>query len=97
MSGSEPTGRLCVAVASEQALVAEAVRASLSSRDFQASTLRWPGERQVGSRRSASDGADVGLMITDLDRWSRVRAASLLLTRVPLPWVVLTAAPKGPM
>jgi two-component system nitrate/nitrite response regulator NarL len=88
---------LRVAVASEQALVADAVRASLSSRDFQASTMRWPGERQPGRRRSASEAADVGLLISDLDRWPRLSAASLLLSRVPLKWVVLTSAPRGPM
>jgi two-component system nitrate/nitrite response regulator NarL len=88
---------LSVVVSSEQALVADAVRASLTSRDLQASTLRWPGERQFSSRRSSGDAADVGLLISDLDRWPRLRAASLLLTRVQLPWVVLTAAPSGPM
>jgi DNA-binding NarL/FixJ family response regulator len=87
-----------VAVAAEQALVADAVRASLASHDLQASTLRWPGEQLAGRRRSAGhDPQDVGLLISDLDRWPRLRAASLLLERVSLPWVVLTAAPRGPM
>jgi DNA-binding NarL/FixJ family response regulator len=97
MTGSEPLHQRSVAVASEQALVADAVRASLSSRHFRASTLRWPGEQAPGARRTSRDAAEVGLLISDLDRWPRLRAASLLLTRVPLPWVVLTAAPRGPM
>src|SRR6478735_2487642 len=98
MSESEPARRLCVAVASEQALVADAVRASLGSRDFQAATVRWPGEQLVSPRRAtAQDGYDVGLLISDLDRWQRLRAASLLISQVRLPWVVLTAAPHGPM
>jgi DNA-binding NarL/FixJ family response regulator len=98
MSGSEPATRLSVAVASEQALVADAVRASLASRDFQATALRWPGEQLTGRRRPTTrEGQDVGLLISDLDRWPRLRAASLLVARVPVPWVVLTAAPYGPM
>lgn len=98
MSRSESSGQLSVAVASEQALVADAVRASLGSRDLRAATLRWPGEQSAGPRRSAPrEPYDVGLLISDLDRWPRLRAASLLLSRVQLPWVVLTAAPKGPM
>ncbi|MDH2414803.1 LuxR C-terminal-related transcriptional regulator [Nocardioides sp. CER19] len=43
------------------------------------------------------DRCDAGLLISDLDRWPRLRAASLLVTRFPTPWVVLTAAPNGPM
>jgi two-component system nitrate/nitrite response regulator NarL len=89
---------LGVAVASEQALVAEAVRASLASRDFEASTLRWPGDQHARPRRTAvRGGQDVGLLISDLDRWPRLRAATLLVTWIPLPWVVLTSAPYGPM
>jgi two-component system nitrate/nitrite response regulator NarL len=89
---------LRVAIASEQALVAEAVRASLSSRDFEAETLRWPDEQPGVPRRPPGRGRqDVGLLISDLDRWPRLSAASLLLTRVSVPWVVLTAASRGPM
>jgi DNA-binding NarL/FixJ family response regulator len=98
MSGSKPVGRWSVAVASEQALVADAVRASLGSRDFEASTMRWPGEQHTAPRRTTPhDRRDAGLLISDLDRWPRLRAASLLISRFPTPWVVLTAAPSGPM
>ncbi|WP_459985357.1 helix-turn-helix transcriptional regulator [Nocardioides sp. AN3] len=98
MSGSQPAQRLRIAVASEQALVADAVRASLASRGFAATVVRWPGEPRGGIRRGGSrDGYDVGLLISELDRWPRLRAAALLISRVPLPWVVLTAVPNGPM
>ncbi len=97
MSGSEPAGRPVVVVAAEQTLVAETVRASLASRDLEVTTLRWPGERcsrAPASPRQAE--GDIGLLISDLGRWSRLRVASLLITQVPLSWVVLTAAPYGP-
>ncbi|SFC27601.1 DNA-binding response regulator, NarL/FixJ family, contains REC and HTH domains [Nocardioides terrae] len=99
MSGSEPAGQYGVAVASEHALVADAVRTSLADRGFESTVLRWPGERLAGPRRPAPSraGPDVGLLISDLDRWTRVRASTLLLSRVPVPWVVLTGAPDGPM
>jgi DNA-binding NarL/FixJ family response regulator len=100
MSGSEPSG-WCVGVASEQALVAEAIRASLESRDFRARVLRWPAAQLARPRRAprqdGEEGPDVGLLVSDLDRPARVRAATLLLGRVPIPWIVLTAAPRGPM
>jgi DNA-binding NarL/FixJ family response regulator len=77
-------------------LVADAVRASLASRDFRASTLRWPGE--PGHRRPMPrESHDVGLLLSDLDRWPRLRAASLMIGRFAVPWVVLTEAPEGPM
>ena len=91
-------GRLKVAVASDQALVAEAVRAALASRDFAAFALRWPGEQALPRpRRGPMMAPDVALLISDLDRWARIRAASLLLSRVATRWVVLTAAPSGPL
>jgi len=96
MSGSEQAARWSVAIASEQALVADAVRVSLASRDFRTSTLRWPGEQ--GQRRSSGrESHDVGLLLSDLDRWPRLRAACLMIARFSVPWVVLTEAPEGPM
>ena len=98
MSGSESPARRCVGVASEQALVAEAVRASLAGRGLAATVIRWPGEQPPAPRRTTmGERPHVGLLISDLDRTPRLRAASLLLSRVALPWVVLTSAPPGPM
>jgi RNA polymerase sigma factor (sigma-70 family) len=98
MSGSDTATGCIVAITSEQALIADAVRASLASRDFSPSTLRWPGESAPHHRRpSARESYDVGLLISDLDRWPRLRAASLMIARFAVPWVVLTEAPEGPM
>jgi two-component system nitrate/nitrite response regulator NarL len=98
MSGSGAAGRTGVVIASELALVAEVVRAGLTGRDFEATTLRWPGELQPGVPGSPPRaGQHVGLLISDLDSWPRLRATWLLMAQVRLPWVVLTTAPYGPM
>ena len=39
----------------------------------------------------------MGLLMSDLDRWPRLRAASLMISRLAVPWVVLTTAAEGPM
>ncbi len=91
-------GGLRVAIASDQALVSEAVRTALSGRGFSSFTVRWPGEQALPrARRGATPVPDVALLVSDLDRWSRLRAASLLLSRVATRWVVLTGAPLGPL
>lgn len=98
MSGGELPGRCSVGIASEQALVAEAVRASLTDRGLRAVVVRWPGEQGPMPRHGAPrERPDVGLLISDLDRRPRLRAATLLLGHMPIPWVVLTSAPAGPL
>jgi DNA-binding NarL/FixJ family response regulator len=96
MSGSGLAGRPGVLVASDLSLVAEAVRAGLAGWDFEATTLQWSEQQETGEV-SPCPGQDVGLLISDVDSWLRLRTARSLITRVPLPWVVLTAAPHGPM
>lgn len=95
---TSPPGQLRVLVASDQALIAEAVRAALASRRHDALVIRWPGGPPVAvHRRPAADGAtQVGLLLSDLDRWSRIRAAMLVVERIDVPWVALTTAPRGP-
>jgi DNA-binding NarL/FixJ family response regulator len=39
---------------------------------------------------------EVGLLLCDLDRWSRIHAATLVVDRVRVPWVALTTSPRGP-
>ena len=39
---------------------------------------------------------EVGLLLSDLDRWSRIRAAMIVVERIAVPWVALTTAPRGP-
>jgi len=91
-------GRLRVAVASDQSLVLEAVRTALAARDLNVTPLRWAGERVPAPRRApAARRFDVGLMISDLDKWSRLRGVASLMGSVRVPWVVLTGAVRGPL
>lgn len=88
-----------VAVASDQSLVCEAVRAALTDRGLGVTVLRWasdvPQPRQTGRRSGRR--ADVALLISDLDRWPRLRGAAAVMGTLRVPWVVLTAAPRGPL
>ena len=99
MASSPAQERLRVLIASDQALIAEAVRAALDSRGHDARVVRWPGEMRPALRqRAASHGptTQVGLLLSDLDRWSRIRAASFVVERIRVPWAVLTTADRGP-
>jgi DNA-binding NarL/FixJ family response regulator len=85
-------------VTSELVLVAETVGVGLVERGFDAAPLDWPAEPPGdGGHRGRAAGADVGLLISDLGSWKRLRTAWLLVARNPLPWVVVTTAPQGPM
>jgi DNA-binding NarL/FixJ family response regulator len=87
-----------VAVASDQSLVSDAVRAALAERGFDPVVLRWPGEVLPRPRQPVRRGiVDVGLLVSDLDRRSRIRAAGLVMGRGGAPWAVLTGAPRGPL
>jgi len=87
-----------VAVASDQSLVLEAVRTALAAKEFNVTTLHWTDERVPVPRRvGAPRRFDVGLMISDLDKWSRLRGAASLMSSVRMPWVVLTGAVRGPL
>ena len=102
MAGSGPTPRPSVVVTSELTLVAETVVAALAARGFEASTSPWPADEGIGHRRDFApeaaprSGREIGLLVSDLDSWSRLWTAWLLITRLPLSWVVVTAAPAGP-
>jgi DNA-binding NarL/FixJ family response regulator len=99
MSTSPAPERLRVLVASDQALIADAVRAALASRGHDARVVRWPGDGAHGLRRRPTGRVpmvEVGLLLSDLDRWSRIRAAALVVERIRVPWVVLTTSPRGP-
>lgn len=91
-------GPLRVAVASDQSLVSEAVRTALSARDLEVTTLHWSGERVPVPRRVAAVRRfDIGLVISDVDTWSRLRGLAALMGSVRVPWVVLTGACRGPL
>ena len=77
-------------------MVGEAVASCLDHRGFAATMMPWPTEHRTPGRRAAAAlGQQVGLMICDFGSWGRLRTAWLLITRAPLPWVVLTQAPRG--
>ncbi|GAB7006821.1 hypothetical protein JCM18899A_42940 [Nocardioides sp. AN3] len=109
MATSPAPERLRVLVASDQALIAEAVRAALASRGHDALVVRWPGEARSGEPRPGESRAqgprqiprkdaalEVGLLLSDVDRWSRIRTAMLVVERIRVPWVALTTSERGP-
>jgi DNA-binding NarL/FixJ family response regulator len=59
--------------------------------------LHWAADRGPSPRNGVARRIDVGLMISDLDRWSRIRGVALLMTGIRVPWVVLTSAARGPL
>ena len=83
------------AVACEQALVAEAVRAALAERALDAVVLPWPDPGRAGRPVHQSGEFQAGLLVASLDRWSRLRQVEALLTAVRTRWVVLTDVPRG--
>ena len=85
------------AVACEHALVAEAVRAALDERALDAAVLAWPDPAGTAPPPAHERGDfQAGLLLTSLDRWSRLRQVEALLASVPTRWVVLTDVPRGP-
>lgn len=98
--------RPCVAVASDQLLVASVVAAALSGKGLGCSVLAWPSGPDVAEEdESARDSVcevtaaaiDVGLMISDFDGVTRIRSGVRLMSDLPVRWVVLTGAPRGPL
>jgi DNA-binding NarL/FixJ family response regulator len=94
-----------VAVASEQRLVAEAVSAALRNRAFEPLLVRWPtvapdpaakARRRYALRRSVGPPPDVGLLLSDLTRMEQVLAAQMIVTGLPLPWLVMAGVSRGP-
>ena len=104
-SPTRPQQPLRVAVASDQTLVAQAVVAALRSHSFEPLLVRWPqlapeqaakGPRRGGRRGSSRQPPDVGLLVSDLARMPQVRAALLLVTSLPMPWLVMAGVGRGP-
>ncbi len=100
MATSPESDRLRVLVASDHTLVADAVRVSLASRGHEVAVVRWPGgARRVPKQRRPPppvDRAAVGLLLAELDRWTQVQAATSVVEGIRVPWVALTASPRGP-
>jgi two-component system, NarL family, nitrate/nitrite response regulator NarL len=97
-------GRTRVAVAADHGLVAESIRAALSDRGFDAQPLRLRRDLGVGGalmrgrRRALLPGTapDVGILLSDLDRSSRIRTGQALIRLWEVPWLVLAGAARGP-
>jgi len=94
--------RGCVAIASDQPLVADVIAAALTSNGFECTLQPWPNGEDVGRPERAASAppgprCDVALLISDLDRIARIKSAVQLVVEVPAGWVVLTGAPRGPL
>jgi DNA-binding NarL/FixJ family response regulator len=94
-----------VAVASDHQLVAEAVVAALRNRSFEPLLVRWPASspdpvgkarRRRAFRRSVGPPPDVGLLLSDLTRMDQVLSAQTIVKALPLPWLVMAGAARGP-
>jgi hypothetical protein len=91
--------RLRVLVASDQVLVADTVQVALTSQGHEVVVTRWSRDaRALPRRRPPAGGSpvDVGLLICELDRWSRLDVAASIVARIRMPWLTLTSAPRGP-
>lgn len=96
-----------VAVAADQVLVSQAVRAAIRHRGYDAVVVRWPAGPEAeephgrtrarrSSRRDAGRPPDVAVLLSDLGRVDAVRAAQSLVGGLEVPWLVLTRVPYGP-
>lgn len=80
-------------------LVAEAVGVALLEQGLPTISRTWPTRPRTEERGDltlpATDGAEVGLLISDLDTEARVETARSLVATTSLRWAVLTGAPRG--
>jgi DNA-binding NarL/FixJ family response regulator len=95
-TASRRQGTLSVVVAADEILVAESVLFALSERAHDAMVLRWPGPSPARPGQPTGPRPDVGLLISELDRPSRIHSARKVIASQDVPWVVLTSAPRGP-
>lgn len=88
-----------IAVASDQSLVAEAVRTALQSRGLHTIRLPWSRARRPPPAGELGPGvADAGLILCDLADPDSLRAARLLVSaHGDMPELVVTPAPLGPL
>lgn len=99
MATSTPD-RLRVLIASDHALIADTIRAALTTGGHDVSVIGWPADQKNRPRPPDPDPGpnlpEVGLLLCDLDQWSMVLTASSVVESIGVPWVVLTGSPRGP-
>lgn len=81
-------------VVSDQALVAEAVRAAMRAHGFDTVVLPWSAGGSADQSILDGPGAS-GLLISDLSTMPSVRTGQEIVRGTPLPWLLLTGAPRG--
>jgi two-component system, NarL family, nitrate/nitrite response regulator NarL len=87
-----------VGVTSDQSLIADTVRAALASRALRATRVPWPVEGAVQVPRPRRDERmQAAVMLCDLEPVQRLREARHCVQEIRVPWLVLTAAPRGPL
>ncbi|MGH3413874.1 MAG: helix-turn-helix transcriptional regulator [Marmoricola sp.] len=89
-----------VVVMSSQQLIRDAIRTALRSMGFATASLAAPiGASRVHEVRRwiAKVHPAAGLLVTDLDDAARLREAVSVVTAFPLPWILLTDTPRGPL
>ena len=94
-----------LAVAADQNLVAESVRAALRYRGYDAVLVRWPVADEpsgavVTHRRRRSGHAqrpppDIAVLVSDLAKATQISGAQALVGGLDVPWLVLAGAPRG--
>jgi DNA-binding NarL/FixJ family response regulator len=87
-----------VAVTSDHSLVADTVSAALAGPQLHVVRLAWTGDASlhVPVPRTA-EPFTAGVLLSELQPLTRLAEAQRLVQQVPTSWIVLTAAPRGPL
>ena len=94
-----------IAVAADQNLVAESVRAALIYRGYKALAVRWPSvDEAAGSTATprqhrlgpVGPPPDVAVLLSEFSKIAQIRGAQTLLAGLGVPWMVLAGVPSGP-
>ncbi len=84
-------------ITSDHGLIAEAVGAALESRGCQAVRIPWTSSGHEHVEPPSAVRAVTGLAMCDLTPARRLREARAMVASVPVPWLLLTSAPRGPL
>src|SRR6478752_9361715 len=87
-----------VAFASDHELIAEAVSAAISSRNFDVRRLQWPTADPHGLQQQLAEmRPDVALLVYEIDSALRMATATDLIRLWEGPWVVLAGTGSDEM